>query len=856
MKLKLSFVLYLLFSLTAIASSDLASFQRQIDYFCGIKSKKELKRVKVDLTYYACTDKSTGEVVPILDFAEKMDHFMRVEASKKPLLRICKAEYRDVWDEKGYAALTLNADLPSGECICDLMKNDFEETKEAICPSEGKNPAKDLVNNSLEKTIGINSIQMEREVERLNDEAKYYGIENFCPEFKDISCASDIEDYLSRKSESSFIGDGDFDSLSGKYKNPKTFLEDINPKNGKFFKPKLEINSVKLKEMLVSRNKLGKEQRDNLLKINSLSGLNNILNRRNVAHHTGEMYDLRKNIKNAGNSLEKYLISSKAVKAENLDAALKSFCLFDPKKDSEKLLEIKEKIFTHDAISFKSCADSAGKGEVQSNSKQIISLLNKSSKNLDTKPLLADAIEEELRKEFLEDMPRRCGLIKDRAELICKLPTMKPKDLLALADEVEGLSDSRNSFIDLIGEGSVANANTKNELMGSLSCFLGNGSESIGLRNQVGVPPGHAPPTAKEEDRTVAEQVAEHERKISELLIASKIAKEVAEVRGNTPLDIRDSSQNYRDFVADSNQRVSNIIGRHDARGLDVTKSDFYDRIGDLRTKEHLRFSRSVLDIQRSLVKKRDKIRKKLKDGTLSKLERRRLEKRLSSINTDIADTENLTNTKVADGEVYNFNKVSKSSSPAPVRDKKSPSSDGMSHEDFMKKITSQSSAFDPIKEVMRSELTLPTDISGKAKGNIHRRQNGGFATASSTSGRAPSSTASTGTAGGIGSSSSGSSGLSLSIVNDVGIYQVPNEQQEARVIETKEDKLRQKVTFVDEKKVMRVYELDKKGKYSLKGEYDRSKFKKSRESFINEVHHKAMVFFELSIQDIVETEL
>ena len=594
-----TFLLVLINSFT-FAEVSLESFNRRVTSFCSTESSASLRDQSFTLTRQlkvkTCVDNNnvTQEIPEsLLDIYG----YPRTRVVEKSLKVLCSNVGKRKWEKHKLMAHNSNFELPKDPCVCDMVNN-FDLTKKLICSNEDdKHPIKRLVQKNTDKVLITQSIQQEREAEHLLDQMRYYGVKNFCGEIEEKceeveALYSDIDLELSEDEKLySFVKNKKF--------NPAKYLTSLKGKKGSFFQPRLELKSETLEDYLKTKRKDNNVGNASFF-ARSSSSLQELIGKPSHQYMLN-MNKLRVEVSESGNSFSKYI--EKNSNSVDSNKVIQNFCKFN-KGDSEELKKIKIDILTHDSLSRFSCADDASTEEIERNSKALVDLINKSSKNVKTHQFLADAIKDDLREKFLEEVPERCEKLKQRAKFLCRIPSLKVNEITELANQAV-YSDSRaglinqnaERFVDLSLEG-IANK--------SLSCLMGPKVENdkIGALvedNELSLPrDGKTVPLPSEADRSVAEQKAQYDKKMAELAMADSVRKKVrayAEKKG-----IKKGSKEYGDLVNQFEDYIPKSLRGQVSIGMNDL--EFFNAKSKLEDEFKSSRDRGLNKVQESLVQK------------------------------------------------------------------------------------------------------------------------------------------------------------------------------------------------------------------------------------------------------------
>jgi len=538
------------------AEVSLESFNRRVTSFCSMESVDSLKRSKIVLTSKVqgtmCVDQS-GSLIPIKPSLLDIDNFFNKRKAQGTLENLCSRKYKRGWEKLSLTAYSSEYELPQNSCVCDMVNN-FDETKKSICSSDDdKHPIKQHIQESANKILITNSIQLEREAEHLLDMMRYYGIEEgLCEEDIEPKCEG-IEKAYSEIDLDINEENKMFSFLKEKQFNPISYLKSLKKKKGSFYQPKLELNSEALKDFLKTKRKNDDMGNDVFDKTSSSSGLQELLGKP-THQYMMDMHALRVNVKENGNSLEGFIKNELAL--EDSGKIMKSLCKFSD-SDSDKVKELKMKILTHESLSRFSCADNEKEDQVEKKSKALVDLINKSSKNVDKEPFLANALKSEFRDEFAEEVSRRCENLSKRASLICSIPTMEIHGLVAEANKTND-SASRNALLHISSQ-SKSDLDRNLDFASNLSCLMGPKPAGMGTLGAVDTAPidMKAPPTISEIDRTVEKQKALHTEKMAELAFVESVRDRVRDyardvgIKEGTP-EFKELTDSYENLIPKS----------------------------------------------------------------------------------------------------------------------------------------------------------------------------------------------------------------------------------------------------------------------------------------------------------------
>ncbi|WP_044557641.1 hypothetical protein [Halobacteriovorax marinus] len=343
------------------AEVSLESFNRRVTSFCSMESVDSLKRSKIVLTSKVqgtmCVDQS-GSLIPIKPSLLDIDNFFNKRKAQGTLENLCSRKYKRGWEKLSLTAYSSEYELPQNSCICDMVNN-FDETKKSICSSDDdKHPIKQHIQESANKVLITNSIQLEREAEHLLDMMRYYGIEEgLCEEEIEPKCEgiekaySEIDLDLNEENKM-------FSFLKDKQFNPISYLKSLKKKKGNFYQPKLELHSATLKNYL--KNRSSSIDSAKFQNIKNSSDLQKLIGKP-THQYMMDMHALRLDVKENGNSLEGFIKNELAL--EDSGKIMKSLCKFSD-SDSDKVKELKMKILTHESLSRFSCADNETEAQV------------------------------------------------------------------------------------------------------------------------------------------------------------------------------------------------------------------------------------------------------------------------------------------------------------------------------------------------------------------------------------------------------------------------------------------------------------------------------------------------------------
>ncbi|WP_157765809.1 hypothetical protein [Halobacteriovorax marinus] len=479
--------------------------------------------------------------------------YPRRQVVESSLSNLCRDNAVKTWKTKKLMAHSSEYELPKDPCICDMVNN-FDETKKSICSSDDdKHPIKQHIQESANKVLITNSIQLEREAEHLLDMMRYYGIEEgLCeediePKCEGIEKAYSEIDLVDLKDE-----DKVFSFLKDKQFNPISYLKSLKKKKGSFYQPKLELHSATLKNYL--KNRSSSIDSAKFQNIKNSSDLQKLIGKP-THQYMMDMHALRVNVKENGNSLEGFIKNELAL--EDSGKIMKSLCKFSD-SDSDKVKELKMKILTHESLSRFSCADNEKEAQVEKKSKALVDLINKSSKNVDTEPFLANALKSEFRDEFAKEVSKRCENLSKRVNLICSIPTMEVHALVEEANRTNE-SASRNALLHMSNQ-SNSDLDRNLDFASNLSCLMGpKPAPAEVLIGAVDTAPidMKAPPTTSEIDRTVEEQKALHTEKMAELAFVESVRDRVRDyardvgIKEGTP-EFKELTDSYENLIPES----------------------------------------------------------------------------------------------------------------------------------------------------------------------------------------------------------------------------------------------------------------------------------------------------------------
>ncbi|WP_417335428.1 hypothetical protein [Halobacteriovorax marinus] len=550
-----TFILFI--SLTAFGKVSLDSFNARVISFCRMESKDALKGQDIILTKQvkakSCID-AQGLITEIDPILLDIYGYPRVEVIEKSLGKLCSLHGVRKWRSRKLMAYSAEFELPEDPCVCDMVNN-FDETKKSICSSDDdKHPIKQHIQESANKILITNSIQLEREAEHLLDMMRYYGIEEgLCEEEIEPKCEGVEEAYseidLDINEENKM-----FSFLKEKQFNPISYLKSLKKKKGSFYQPKLELNSHHLQAHIEKMTKkFSHIDLSKIGRIESSSALQDLIGKPSHQYMM-DMHALRLDVKENGNSLEGFIKNELAL--EDSGKIMKSLCKFSD-SDSDTVKELKMKILTHESLSRFSCADNEKEDQIEKKSKALADLINKSSKNVDTEPFLANALKSEFRDEFAKEVSKRCENLSKRVNLICSIPTMEVHGLVEEANRTND-SASQNALFQL-AENSQSNAVRGLSFDDNLSCLMGPKPAGMGALGAVDTAPidMKAPPTTSEIDRTVEEQKALHTEKMAELAFVESVRDRVRDyardvgIKEGTP-EFKELTDSYENLIPES----------------------------------------------------------------------------------------------------------------------------------------------------------------------------------------------------------------------------------------------------------------------------------------------------------------
>jgi hypothetical protein len=595
-------------TLSTYAEVDLETFNDRVSSFCNMESKSSLMGHNFVLTRQLktknCID-SNNLIKEVPEYLLDVYGFPRTKVVEKSLGSLCGDSGRSLWKKHKLMAHNFKLDLPKDPCICDMVEN-FDETKKAICSTQdSKHPIKRQIQKNTDKLLITHSIQQEREAEHLLDQMRYYGVEYFCGEV-DIQC--DGAESLYNDIDLELSEDEKLYSFTKKNNyNPVKYLSSLKNKKGHFYQPKLKLSSEELKKYLEKNRKKGFNGTNSVRTSLTSSALQEVMGKSSHQYMLN-MNKLRVEVGENGNSFSKYI--EKNSNSEDSDKVIKNFCKFN-EDDSEELKKIKVDILTHDSLSSFSCADDAGPLEIEKNSKALVDLINKSSKNVKKHKFLADAIRDDLKEKFLEEVPERCGNLKKRAEFLCKVPTLKVNEVISLANEIID-SDSRVGLINQNNDRFVE-LSLEDKANESLSCLMGPKVENVDGNsriaawfNDVTSPPrdGKSEPLPSEADRSVAEQKAEYDKKMAELAMAESVRNKVqvfAKKKG-----IKEGSKEYTDLVNQFEDYIPKSL--RGTMSIGMSDLDFFKAKTKLENEFKTTRDQNLNKTQKSLINKYKKL--------------------------------------------------------------------------------------------------------------------------------------------------------------------------------------------------------------------------------------------------------
>ncbi|OUR98947.1 hypothetical protein A9Q84_05915 [Halobacteriovorax marinus] len=650
--------------------------------FCESKDIRELKSHKV--IFYKKTKErecksNTGEIIPIASFVQNLKSFY-LEDSRITLRKACRGSNRRKWKSNEFITEGLSYNLPNNPCICSVINN-FSETKKAIC---GQNEEGTLALESLFETTKIqmlatNTIKIEREANYILDEMKKNGHDSFCKTTKVSNC-SGTEDLYKKLFDQMRESEDRYEFTKKVDFNLEKFSNNLNSRKGIFSRPTLQIGNN-----LANYLSTNIEGSNKIVKTTSTTDLNKLRGKGEV-HHIREMQTLRKKISSAG-SLEK-LIKNKL--GDKSASALATFCKFNP-EDPKELNDLKVTIFTHQDIAFKTCADTDGVKIVKNGSKALLQIMNASAKSVDKTYDFAESIKDELKKEFLEDMPRRCKNLKKRMDLVCKMGSVSFHELIEMSKipSIVGNLDIINEIYSELGIEAL-------KALGSLravACF----TEKSFIPKVSGHKESKYPediitrPSSKEVDRSVDEEKVKYEKRLSDIMFAEDIRKVVKKAMDKDPGIVNDpefqnTAKNYKE-----------LLPEYLREKIDFTASApvFRSQINFLKNQAKKDHHESLGKIQNSLVRRYANLASK-QNG------RKRYAKRLSKIKSDIQEVTRITGSEPSRsfsdryfaGDTNTSTNQIKVSTPAPLP-QISQSADGEREDDLDSEFTSAYAPYD-----------------------------------------------------------------------------------------------------------------------------------------------------------------